>query len=91
MFIYLDAEDRLNKANDDLKRVTEHIEQERAVNKEVQRRQVRRNIKCGIRTTEPVGPGLGSKLRSGRGRKFSDPDWGPGLIRPTLTDIESPF
>jgi preprotein translocase subunit Sec63 len=48
MFIYLDAEDRLNKANDDLKRVTEHIEQERAVNKEVQRRQVNfslRNIK----------------------------------------------
>jgi len=46
MFIYLDAEDRLNKANDDLKRVTEHIEQERAVNKEVQRRQV--NFFCGI-------------------------------------------
>jgi len=35
-----DAEDRLNKANDDLKRVTEHIEHERAVNKEVQRRQM---------------------------------------------------
>lgn len=37
--IDLDAEDRLNKANDDLKRLSEHIEQERAVNKEVQRRQ----------------------------------------------------
>ena len=37
----LDAEDRLNKATDDLKRVTEHIEQERAINKEVQRRQVK--------------------------------------------------
>ncbi|CAF0994330.1 unnamed protein product [Rotaria sordida] len=35
-----DAEDRLNKVNDDLKRVTEHIEQERALNKEVQRRQM---------------------------------------------------
>lgn len=28
-WIDLDAEDRLNKANDDLKRVTEHIEHER--------------------------------------------------------------
>lgn len=36
----LDAEDRLSKATDDLKRVTEHIEQERVINKEVQRRQV---------------------------------------------------
>ncbi|CAF4589809.1 unnamed protein product [Rotaria sp. Silwood1] len=35
-----DAEDRLNKVNDDLRRVTEHIEQERALNKEVQRRQM---------------------------------------------------
>ncbi|CAF1635095.1 unnamed protein product, partial [Adineta ricciae] len=35
-----DAEDRLNKATDDLKRVTEHIEQEKAINKEVQRRQM---------------------------------------------------
>ncbi|CAF4145343.1 unnamed protein product [Rotaria magnacalcarata] len=34
-----DAEDRFNKVNDDLKRVTEHIEQERALHKEVQRRQ----------------------------------------------------
>jgi hypothetical protein len=39
-FIILDAEDRLSKATDDLKRVTEHIEQEKAINKEVQRRQV---------------------------------------------------
>jgi hypothetical protein len=38
--IRLDAEDRLSKATDDLKRVTEHIEQEKAINKEVQRRQV---------------------------------------------------
>jgi len=38
--IHLDAEDRLNKANDDLKRVTGHIEQERAINKAVQRKQV---------------------------------------------------
>jgi hypothetical protein len=38
--IILDAEDRLSKATDDLKRVTEHIEQEKAINKEVQRRQV---------------------------------------------------
>ncbi|CAF1023714.1 unnamed protein product [Didymodactylos carnosus] len=35
-----DAEDRLNKANEDLKRMTEYIEHERAVNKEVQRRQM---------------------------------------------------
>ncbi|CAF4278161.1 unnamed protein product, partial [Adineta steineri] len=35
-----DAEDRLTKATDDLKRVTEHIEQEKAINKEVQRRQM---------------------------------------------------
>ncbi|CAF2115192.1 unnamed protein product [Rotaria magnacalcarata] len=35
-----DAEDRLSKATDDLKRVTEHIEQEKAINKEVQRRQM---------------------------------------------------
>lgn len=35
-----DAEDRLSKATDDLKRVTEHMEQEKAINKEVQRRQV---------------------------------------------------
>ncbi|CAF2159480.1 unnamed protein product [Rotaria magnacalcarata] len=35
-----DAEDRFNKVNDDLKRVTEHIEQERALHKEVQRRQM---------------------------------------------------
>ncbi|CAF1205495.1 unnamed protein product [Adineta steineri] len=35
-----DAEDRLNKANDDLKRVTDHIEQERAINKAVQRKQI---------------------------------------------------
>ena len=40
MIVLLDAEDRLNKATDDLKRVTEHIEQEKAINKEVQRRQV---------------------------------------------------
>jgi hypothetical protein len=40
IFIHLDAEDRLNKANDDLKRVTDHIDQERTINKEVQRRQV---------------------------------------------------
>jgi hypothetical protein len=50
--LYLDAEDRLNKANDDLKRVTEHIEQERAIQKEVQRRQVSffclMNIKCRL-------------------------------------------
>ncbi len=38
--INLDAEDRFNKANDDLKRVTEHIEQQRTVNMEVQRRQM---------------------------------------------------
>ena len=31
----------MNRANDDLKRVTEHIEQERAVQLEVHRRQVR--------------------------------------------------
>jgi len=37
---FIDAEDRLSKATDDLKRVTEHIEQEKAINKEVQRRQV---------------------------------------------------
>ena len=42
MFSILDAEDRLSKATDDLKRVTEHIEQEKAINKEVQRRQVKR-------------------------------------------------
>ncbi|CAF0826763.1 unnamed protein product [Rotaria sordida] len=35
-----DAEDRLSRATDDLKRVTEHIEQEKAINKEVQRRQM---------------------------------------------------
>ena len=38
--VSLDAEDRLSRATDDLKRVTEHIEQEKAINKEVQRRQV---------------------------------------------------
>jgi hypothetical protein len=43
--LFLDAEDRLSKATDDLKRVTEHIEQEKAINKEVQRRQVRRKMK----------------------------------------------
>ena len=42
--LILDAEDRLNKATDDLKRVTEHIEQEKAINKEVQRRQVKRRV-----------------------------------------------
>ena len=42
----LDAEDRLNKATDDLKRVTEHIEQEKAINKEVQRRQVSEGSVC---------------------------------------------
>jgi hypothetical protein len=40
LFFFIDAEDRLSKATDDLKRVTEHIEQEKAINKEVQRRQV---------------------------------------------------
>ncbi|CAF0996362.1 unnamed protein product [Didymodactylos carnosus] len=39
-FVYIDAEDRLTKANEDLKRMTEYIEHERAVNKEVQRRQM---------------------------------------------------
>ncbi|CAM4803858.1 unnamed protein product [Rotaria magnacalcarata] len=41
-----DAEDRFNKVNDDLKRVTEHIEQERALHKEVQRRQIHLSEEC---------------------------------------------
>ena len=45
VFFFLDAEDRLSKATDDLKRVTEHIEQEKAINKEVQRRQVNQQTK----------------------------------------------
>ena len=45
-WIDLDAEDRLNKANDDLKRVTEHIEQERRQS-EFNRQLPPNNRNCG--------------------------------------------
>jgi len=50
--LQIDAEDRLNKANDDLKRVTERVEQERAGS--VQRRQARDTNGSHIKIKEMI-------------------------------------